>query len=168
MEEALDLEGDLARWQLLCKAPFPNTNDSRVAHRLEDDQWAWYYRTALRTVIQGCGRVVRAPDDYGATYLADSSLLDLFDRAKMDMPDWFREQVDRMERPDLPAFGPDDAAGGRGGRSRSSESRTSDGGTTSGSGSGGGASDANASSTSGSSSGRSEKKSPISDVWDVE
>jgi len=168
MEEALDLEGDLARWQLLCKAPFPNTNDSRVAHRLEDDQWAWYYRTALRTVIQGCGRVVRAPDDYGATYLADSSLLDLFDRAETDMPDWFREQVERMERPDLPAFDPDGAASGPGRRSRSARSRTSEGGTSSGSGSSGRASDANASSASGRSGGRSEKKSPISDVWDVD
>ena len=51
MEEALDLEGELCRWQVLCKAPYPNTNDSRVARRLEDGQWAWYYRTALRTVI---------------------------------------------------------------------------------------------------------------------
>ncbi|WP_020222610.1 helicase C-terminal domain-containing protein, partial [Halarchaeum acidiphilum] len=80
MEEALDLEGDLARWQLLCKAPFLNTNDSRVARRLEDGQWAWYYRSALRTVIQAAGRVVRAPDDHGATYIADDSVLDVFER----------------------------------------------------------------------------------------
>ena len=107
MEEALDLAGDLCRWQVLCKAPYPNTNDSRVARRLEDGQWAWYYRTALRTVMQACGRVVRAPDDYGATYLADSSLLDLFERARTDMPSWFETQVDRIERPALPAFDPD-------------------------------------------------------------
>jgi Rad3-related DNA helicase len=109
MEEALDLEGDLCRWQLLCKAPYPNTRDSRVARRLEDDQWGWYYRTALRTVIQGCGRIVRAPDDYGATYLADSSLVDLFDRARVDMPDWFADQVDRLSTPDLPPFSVADA-----------------------------------------------------------
>jgi Rad3-related DNA helicase len=126
MEEALDLEGDLCRWQVLCKAPYPNTRDSRVAHRLDEGQWGWYYRTALRTVIQAAGRVVRAPDDYGATYLADSSLVDLFDRARTDMPDWFAEQVDRMHRPDLPEFAPEQAlsaVGGSGdrtgGRSRS-------------------------------------------------
>ncbi len=112
MEEALDLQGDLCRWQLLCKAPYPNTRDSRVAHRLEEGQWAWYYRTALRTVIQACGRVVRAPDDYGATYLADSSLVDLFERARTDMPDWFREQVDRMLPPALPEFASSEALGG--------------------------------------------------------
>ncbi|PSQ14480.1 helicase [Halobacteriales archaeon QS_7_69_60] len=138
MEEALDLEGDRCRWQVLCKAPYPNTNDSRVARRLEDGAWGWYYRTALRTVIQACGRVVRSPDDHGATYLADSSLLDLFERARGDTPDWFAAQVDRMERPALPSFETAvDVAGGsadgreRGGRrsrSRSwSQSPRSDG-----------------------------------------
>jgi len=106
MEEALDLEGDLCRWQLLCKAPYPSTRDSRVERRLADGQWGWYYRTALRTVIQACGRLVRAPDDHGVTYLGDTSLLELFDRARTDMPDWFAEQVDRMEQPTLPAFDP--------------------------------------------------------------
>jgi Rad3-related DNA helicase len=116
MEEALDLEGDLARWQVLTKAPFPNTKDSRVAQRLADGKWPWYYRTALRTVIQAAGRVVRAPDDYGATYLADTSLLDLFERARTDMPDWFAESVDRMERPSLPDLDVDAALSGMNGR----------------------------------------------------
>lgn len=106
MEEALDLEGDLARWQLLCKAPFPNTRDSRVARRLEDGQWGWYYRNALRTVIQACGRVVRSPTDHGKTYLADDSLLELFERARHDIPPWFHAQIDRMRSPELPSFDP--------------------------------------------------------------
>jgi Rad3-related DNA helicase len=112
MEEALDLEGDLARWQVVCKAPYRNTSDSRVERRLAEGQWAWYHRDALRTVIQACGRVVRAPDDHGATYLADASLLDLFDRASADVPGWFAEQIDRMATPDLPAFDPGAALAG--------------------------------------------------------
>jgi Rad3-related DNA helicase len=104
MEEALDLKYDLARWQVLCKAPFQNTGDSRVAKRLADGQWAWYYRAALRTIIQGCGRVVRAPDDMGVTYVADESIHDVFERARSDMPPWFAAQVDRMAPPDLPDF----------------------------------------------------------------
>jgi Rad3-related DNA helicase len=129
MEEALDLRGDLARWQVLCKAPYLNTNDSRVARRLDEGQWAWYYRTALQTVIQAAGRVVRAPDDHGATYLADSSLLDLFDRARGDMPDWFAEAVDRLSRPTLPPFDPaaalsgTEAASGSGGAPNERASR---------------------------------------------
>jgi Rad3-related DNA helicase len=114
MEEALDLRGDLARWQVCCKAPYLNTADSRVARRLDDGQWAWYHRTALRTVIQAAGRIVRAPDDHGVTYLADASLLDLFDRAGGDMPPWFADAVDRMSRPDLPPFDPAAALDGMG------------------------------------------------------
>jgi hypothetical protein len=112
MEEALDLEGDLCRWQVVCKAPYRNTSDSRVERRLAEGQWAWYHRDALQTVIQACGRVVRAPDDRGTTYLADSSILDLFDRASADVPGWFAEQVDRMTEPDLPAFDPGAALAG--------------------------------------------------------
>ncbi len=107
MEEALDLKGELCRWQLLCKAPYLNTNDSRVARRLEEGQWSWYRRMALQTVIQACGRVVRSPDDHGATYLADSSLLELFDRTASATPPWFAEQIDRMSVPELPAFDPE-------------------------------------------------------------
>ena len=156
MEEALDLSGDLARWQVLTKAPFPNTNDSRVSKRLADDQWAWYYRTALRTVIQAAGRVVRSPDDYGSTYLADTSLLDLFERARADVPDWFGDALDGLDRPDLPAPNAEDAlddmagqvqqvepGGELTGQTASREQTTVEGGGTG-----------------------HDSRSPLSDVWD--
>ncbi|MFC6827023.1 helicase C-terminal domain-containing protein [Halopelagius fulvigenes] len=174
MEEALDLKGDLCRWQVICKAPYLNTNDSRVARRLEDGQWPWYRRAALRTVIQACGRVVRAPDDYGATYLADSSLLDLFERTRSDMPAWFREQVDRTTTPDLPEFDPE-AAGGRagtgsggisrGGTATSARNGRSGGGSSASrsAGSNTDGSRTDAESTGDSDDGRS--KHPLSDVW---
>jgi len=161
MEEALDLRGDLARWQVLCKAPYLNTNDSRVARRLEEGQWAWYYRVALRTVIQAAGRVVRGPDDHGATYLADSSLLDLFDRARSDMPDWFADAVDEMSRPALPEFDPAAALAGTGAAPGARSSRRTGGrqsATTSrsqtASGAGGSADD-----------GEDDDDHPLSDVW---
>jgi len=151
MEEALDLEGELCRWQVICKAPYPNTRDSRVAQRLEDGQWGWYYRTALRTVIQACGRVVRAPADYGATYLADASLLDLFERARVDMPEWFAAQVDRMGPPELPAFDPGSALDDSG-----------SGGSTTGSQSSGRSGSRSRSGR------RGSGTSPMADVWDTE
>jgi len=160
MEEALDLEGDLCRWQVLCKAPYLNTNDSRVAHRLEEGQWAWYYRAALRTVIQACGRVVRSPDDVGHTYVADSSLLDLFERARGNMPDWFAAQVDRMGRPDLPELSAREALAGMNGTTVRSSTRATGNGDEGSEGDGGdGASD----------SGRRRRSrtegSEMADVW---
>ncbi|RQG94002.1 ATP-dependent DNA helicase [Natrarchaeobius chitinivorans] len=156
MEEALDLKGDLCRFQVLCKAPFLNTSDSRVAHRLEEGQWAWYYRAALRTVIQACGRVIRAPDDYGATYLADSSLVDLFERARTDMPDWFEAQVDRMSEPQLPPFEPRAALDG------------TESGSTTGSTGEAGYQRTRTSSRGNRSSQRSSRSSPLADVWDTD
>ncbi|WP_256288624.1 helicase C-terminal domain-containing protein [Halobellus inordinatus] len=174
MEEALDLSGDLCRWQVVCKAPYLNTNDSRVARRLDDGQWSWYRRAALRTVIQACGRVVRAPDDYGATYLADSSLLDLFERTRSDMPSWFRDQVDRLSTPDLPEFD-QVAAGGQsgsrrtsGGRRSSARDRTAT--RTESRSSSGGSNQSSGTTRSGSNRGTSESDDeqsdhPLSDVW---
>lgn len=104
MEEALDLAGDLARFQVICKAPYPNVMDPAVAKRLEDGQWGWYYRHTLRTVIQACGRVVRSQDDHGSTYLVDESLLDVFERTREAMPAWFGEQVDALSKPELPSL----------------------------------------------------------------
>jgi Rad3-related DNA helicase len=104
MEEALDLHDDLCRWQVLCKAPYLNTSDSRVQHRLDAGAWDWYNRMALRRIIQACGRVVRSADDHGATYLADASIGGLFERSQQVMPAWFRDQVDAMRRPSLPPY----------------------------------------------------------------
>lgn len=187
MEEALDLKGDLCRWQVLCKAPYLNTSDSRVERRLEEGQWAWYHRAALRTVIQAAGRVVRAPDDYGDTYLADSSLLDLFDRAEPDMPDWFDDQVRRMSKPTLPDFDPKGALAGidadpqaYSAQRSSSPTRTSKSDGSSGGSGGDSASSSNRSSRSSSASSSSSgstpqtkteaeeekrKNHPLSDVW---
>jgi Rad3-related DNA helicase len=174
MEEALDLKSDLCRWQVLCKAPYLNTSDSRVARRLEDGQWSWYHRAALRTVIQACGRVVRAPDDHGATYLADSSLLDLFDRARSDLPPWFREQVDAMRSPALPDFDPAAALAGvdatptPGRVERSSRSAsTSATSTTNSSGSStpSRASRSSPSTSASSTGGDRDDRHPLSDVW---
>ena len=170
MEEALDLGGELCRWQVLCKAPYLNTNDSRVARRLEEDQWPWYRRTALRTVIQACGRVVRAPDDYGATYLADSSILDLFDRTRGEMPGWFRDQVDRLSVPDLPGFetAADAVASSRSGRgggpSESTRGTGHDPGSV-GRGSGGSADSTPDGDGSGGRGSASGSDHPLSDVW---
>jgi Rad3-related DNA helicase len=165
MEEALDLKGDLARWQVVCKAPYLNTNDSRVAHRLEQGQWAWYRRAALGTVIQACGRIVRSPEDHGATYLADSSLLELFDRTRGEMPPWFAEQVDRIRSPELPPFeestGANAASGLKSGSNADSprSMRESDGAVRP------AGSNAENASPSGSGSGSSDRSHPLSDVW---
>ncbi|WP_232686932.1 helicase C-terminal domain-containing protein [Halobacterium zhouii] len=182
MEEALDLKYDLARWQVLCKAPFLNTSDSRVASRLADGQWAWYYRSAMRTVIQAAGRVVRAPDDEGATYVADESILDLFERARSDTPPWFRDQIDRMTTPDLPEVDSEGALGAttdgvdqvESVGSESESGKNAGGGTSNGraatdaNGTATGGRERDGSTTTSDRSDRSESSSPVADAWNTE
>jgi hypothetical protein len=138
----------------------------------------------LRTVIQACGRVVRNPDDYGATYLADTSLLELFERTQTATPPWFAEQIDRMSSPDLPEFDPSAALRGesswerRPDRGQSSERTTSStadttagrSGQTTGSASRGSASTTGSSSSETSATreeGQTSQRSdhPLNDVW---
>jgi Rad3-related DNA helicase len=46
-------------------------------------------------VIQACGRISRAPDDYGATYIYDRSFLKLLRQSESYglVPDWWREAI---------------------------------------------------------------------------
>src|SRR5690606_4936767 len=47
MTEGIDLADDLARWQVLCKVPYPFLGDPQVAARMERDR-EWYdWRTCL-------------------------------------------------------------------------------------------------------------------------
>jgi hypothetical protein len=149
---------------VVCKAPYRSTSDTAVERRLAEGQWGWYRRDALKTVIQACGRVVRAPDDHGATYLADSSLLDLFDRARGDLPDWFADQVDRMSPPDLPPVdaaaalaGVPESPGGTGGRPAAGRSRSGPPGSST--------SDRSSTTADRSVTDEGENDHPLSDVW---
>ena len=81
--EGLDGAGNSARWQAMCKVPWPHMKDPVVERMMSRQDphgkwWAqqWYnWKTAQQTV-QGFGRVVRSADDHGVTYLLDSG----FDR----------------------------------------------------------------------------------------
>ena len=75
MTEGIDLVGDLARWQVLCKVPYPLLGDRQVAARMERDR-DWYdWRTCL-TVVQAYGRSVRSAEDHAVTYLLDAGFPD--------------------------------------------------------------------------------------------
>ena len=93
MTEGIDLAGDLARWQAICKIPYPYLGDPQVAARRERDP-AWYaWRTCL-TVVQAYGRSVRSADDHAVTYLLDADFPAFLRREGARMPDWFREAIE--------------------------------------------------------------------------
>ena len=88
--EGLDLKDDLARFAIFVKVPYPFLGDAWVKRRLElSDEW--YQRQAMINIIQGGGRVVRTPDDWGNTYILDESFNYLWYKFKPRTPDWWKE-----------------------------------------------------------------------------
>ena len=92
MTEGIDLAGELSRWQIICKIPYPYLGDPQVSRRRELDP-AWYdWRTCL-TVVQAYGRSVRSRDDFAVTYLLDADFPSFLKRQRSRLPAWFLEAV---------------------------------------------------------------------------
>lgn len=88
--EGLDLKGDLGRFNIIAKTPYPFLGDAWVKARMEKSA-SWYTRQAMIAVIQACGRVVRGKDDWGYTYILDSSFASLFQRIRYRTPKWWKD-----------------------------------------------------------------------------
>ena len=71
MAEGVDLKGDLSKFQIICKIPFPFLGDKAVVKKMK--KWNWWYDTqTIRTVIQSVGRSVRSETDTAVTYILDN------------------------------------------------------------------------------------------------
>ena len=96
MTEGIDLAGDLSRWQVICKIPYPYLGDPQVARRKSLDP-AWYDWHTTLTVVQAYGRSVRSEDDHAVTYLLDADFPSFVKRQKRRLPLWF---VDALQDTD--------------------------------------------------------------------
>ena len=73
MNEGVDLPGNLCRFQIIYKLPYPDLADKQIRLRSNADE-DWYdYKTAL-TLIQTYGRGMRFEKDYCMTYIIDSRI----------------------------------------------------------------------------------------------
>jgi Rad3-related DNA helicase len=103
MHEGLDLVGDLARWQIILKVPFPDLGDPWIERRrAEPDGSEWYEARAVLDVLQAAGRIMRSADDRGATYIVDSHFDWLLRKNWRSVPEWFRKRIE-AGRSALPA-----------------------------------------------------------------
>jgi Rad3-related DNA helicase len=71
MSEGVDLKGDLARFQVILKVPYPSLGDKLVRKRMHKWDW-WYPMQTVKTVVQAVGRAVRSADDHAVTYILDA------------------------------------------------------------------------------------------------
>lgn len=93
MHEGIDLDGDLSRFQIICKVPYANCfDDEQLARRVEIDRDYYTWLTALK-LVQSYGRSVRSKDDYAITYILDESIYKFMDDAKKMLPGWFKEAI---------------------------------------------------------------------------
>lgn len=92
LTEGLDVKGDLGRWQAILKLPYLNKGDVAVAAKLEQRP-QWYAWQCIKDVEQAVGRICRGPDDYGITYILDSSFSRLYNDNKHLFSTSFKEAL---------------------------------------------------------------------------
>ena len=71
MAEGVDLKGDLSKFQIICKVPFPYLGDKVIKKKMNKWNW-WYDVQTVRTVVQSVGRSIRSESDTAVTYILDS------------------------------------------------------------------------------------------------
>lgn len=91
MSYGVDLKGDLAKFQILLKAPWLPTKDIRVEKLMKIDK-DWYSNKMLCTLVQACGRGIRSGDDECVTYILDGSIFDAVQRNKSKLPKFFLDR----------------------------------------------------------------------------
>jgi len=81
MFEGIDLPGDLSRFQILVKAPFPSLADKRMKFILDRHPDLYNIITIMK-MVQGAGRSVRSADDHAVTYCLDANAQRLFNSSQ--------------------------------------------------------------------------------------
>lgn len=92
MYEGIDLPDDLGRWQVITKIPWGSLGDPATRYRAEQDP-EWYRWNTLKHLIQACGRISRHPEDYGTTFILDSTFERLYNESHHLLPRWFEQAV---------------------------------------------------------------------------
>jgi len=95
MYEGIDLVGDLGRFQIIAKIPWASLGNPAMKHLsvLDPDYYLW---DCMKTTIQACGRICRTPEDFGASYILDSSFRRLIRQGIGQCPEWFLEALDQQ------------------------------------------------------------------------
>lgn len=88
----LDLKGDLGKWQVIIKMPYPSLAGKRIKKLFEVDP-DWYRMKMFISLIQACGRCTRSADDESITYILDGiSTKVILDNRKI-LPKHFLDRI---------------------------------------------------------------------------
>jgi Rad3-related DNA helicase len=92
MSYGVDLKGDLAKFQIIMKAPWLPTKEVRINKMMNVDK-QWYANKMLCTLVQSCGRGVRSNDDECVTYILDGGTYDCIVNNKSRLPKFFLDRL---------------------------------------------------------------------------
>lgn len=94
IDTGYDFPYEAARFQIIPKLPFPPIQGSAILTRRKEEDKAYPNHLTVKRVTQMYGRINRAEDDEGRTYLLDSNWGNWFWPAnKKAFPAWLREAV---------------------------------------------------------------------------
>lgn len=91
MSHGVDLKDDLARFQIIIKAPYLPLKDNRIERLVQIDS-SWYTNKMLSALIQACGRGVRTSDDHCTTYILDGSIIEKVIQNRSNLPKYFLDR----------------------------------------------------------------------------
>lgn len=91
MSYGVDLRDDLARFQIIIKAPYLPMIDKRVEKMMKLD-FSWYVNKMLCSLIQSCGRGVRSHKDHCVTYILDAAIVEAVIKNRSKIPKYFLDR----------------------------------------------------------------------------
>lgn len=91
IKDGVDLKGDLCRFQIIFKVPYPQLNE-QVKYRKSLDP-SWYFYQAVMAIMQAYGRGIRDKDDYCDMYIIDSNFKNLFEYNRNFFNEYFTEAL---------------------------------------------------------------------------
>lgn len=92
MTEGVDLKGDLSRFQILCKVPYPWLGDPIVKKRMYKYP-EWYPLQTAMSIVQSIGRSIRNEKDTAVTYILDSDWDRFYKKNKFIFSEDFRQLI---------------------------------------------------------------------------
>jgi len=90
-----DFANDLCRWQIICKFPFPNTQNPITRARMDIDP-DYLITQAFKILAQAVGRGTRSITDWCETYVTDNNLVWAMQKEGL-APDWLKESYSLID-----------------------------------------------------------------------
>jgi ATP-dependent DNA helicase DinG len=91
MSYGVHFKDDLARFQIIIKAPYLPMIDKRVEKMMKLD-FSWYMNKMLCSLIQSCGRGVRSHKDHCVTYILDAAIVEAVIKNRSKIPKYFLDR----------------------------------------------------------------------------